>query len=143
VDAIDNVTAKCHLLAACRERGLPIVCSTGASGRWDPTTIAVADLSQTRVDPLAQSVRKILRKKYGFPSGEEWGIPAVFSTEPLQKPSLLAYDQGEDFRCVCPSDNQHHTCDDRNVVWGTAGFVTGAFGLTAASVVIRRIVSGE
>ena len=37
VDAIDNVTAKCHLLATCKERGVPVVCSTGASGRMDPT----------------------------------------------------------------------------------------------------------
>ncbi|MEC8191370.1 MAG: ThiF family adenylyltransferase, partial [Myxococcota bacterium] len=30
VDAIDNVNAKCHLLAACRDRAIPVVCSTGA-----------------------------------------------------------------------------------------------------------------
>jgi len=140
VDAIDNVTAKCHLLARCHKQDIPIVCCTGASGRWDPTTVEVSDLSETRVDPLAQSVRKILRKKYGFPAQGPWGIPAVFSAEPLQSPLPLNYDAEKGFVCVCPNgDNSHHTCDDRNVIWGTAGFVTGTFGLTAASVVVKRL----
>ncbi len=144
VDAIDNVTAKCHLLATCRERGLPIVCSTGASGRWDPTRIEVADLSDSRVDPLAQSVRKILRQKYDFPRKGPFGIPAIFSTEPLTDPVDLHYDGGEGFSCVCPNgENEVHTCEDRNVIWGTAGFVTGTFGLTCASVVIRDLVKGN
>ncbi len=141
VDAIDNVTAKCHLLHACRSQDIPIVCSTGASGRWDPTAIEVADLSDTRIDPLAQSVRKILRKKYSFPSDGPWGIPAIFSTEHLHSPQPLTYDRGQGFTCVCPNDNDHHTCDDRNVIWGTAGFVTGAFGLAAASVVVRQLTA--
>ena len=140
VDAIDNVTAKCHLLATCRERGVPIVCSTGASGRWDPTAIDVADLSETRIDPLAAAVRKILRRKYGFPAKGPWGIPAVFSTEHLTAPQELTYDKGEGFTCVCPNgENNQHDCDNRNIIWGTAGFVTGTFGLTAASVVVRAL----
>jgi len=142
VDAIDNITAKCHLLASCRERGLPVVCSTGASGRMDPTRVELTDLSQTRVDPLASSVRKILRKQYGFPSKGSWGIPAVFSSEPLSEPLELSYDGGEGFHCVCPNgENEHHSCDDRSRIWGTAGFVTGAFGLAAASVVVRELSS--
>ena len=143
VDAIDNVTAKCHLLATCKERNIPIVCSTGASGRWDPTRIEVTDLASSRVDPLAQSVRKILRRKHGFPRKGPFGIPAVFSSEPLTEPVDLHYDEGYGFRCVCPNgENDVHTCEDRNVIWGTAGFVTGAFGLTCASVVVRDLVKG-
>jgi len=143
VDAIDNVTAKCHLLATCRKRNIPIVCSTGASGRWDPTRIEIGDLADTRVDPLAQSVRKILRQKYDFPRKGAFGIPAVFSTEALTEPVELTYDGGDGFRCVCPGgENDVHTCEDRNVIWGTAGFVTGTFGLTCASVVVRSLVQG-
>jgi tRNA threonylcarbamoyladenosine dehydratase len=144
VDAIDNVTAKCHLLAECSRRGIPVVCSTGASGRIDPTQIAIADLAQTRIDPLAGVVRKILRQKYEFPRKGPFGIPAVFSIEPVSPPATLTYDNGEGFRCVCPSgENDHHTCDDRNVIWGTAGFVTGAFGMACASVVVRRLSATE
>lgn len=143
VDAIDNVTAKCHLLATCRERGIPVVSATGAAGRWDPTQVKVADLSATYNDPLAASVRKILRQKYGFPANGEMGIPAVFSSEKPREPVPLRYDGDEGFECVCPNgDNDQHTCDDRNVVWGTASFVTGTVGLVAASVVVRQIVGG-
>ena len=143
VDAIDNITAKCHLLARCRDLEIPIVCSTGASGRWDPTAVQVSDLSKTKVDPLAMNVRKILRRQYDFPRYKKWGIPAVFSEEPLQAPIQLSYDKNGDFHCVCPDgDNGMHGCDERSVIWGTAGFVTGVFGLTCASIVIRTI-TGE
>lgn len=141
VDAIDNVTAKCHLLAECRRRGLPVVSSTGASGRLDPTRIAVADLAHTKIDPLAAIVRKLLRQKHDFPRKGAFGIPAVYSEERLTDPQELTYDKGEGFHCVCPNgDNDLHSCEERNVIWGTAGFVTGAFGLTCASVVVRSLV---
>ena len=97
VDAIDNITAKCNLLAHCRDRAIPVVCSTGASGRMDPTRIQVADLSKTRVDPLAAAVRKILRQKYDFPKSGQWNIPSVFSDEPLSTPYELFYDGGDGF----------------------------------------------
>lgn len=140
VDAIDNVTAKCHLLHACRVRGLPVVCATGAAGRWDPTQVKVADLAETFNDPLAASVRRILREKYDLPQKGPFGIPAVFSSERPSPPQPLLYDGAEGFSCVCPNgDNDVHTCDDRNVVWGNAAFVTGSFGLVAASVVVKAI----
>ncbi len=144
IDAIDNVTAKCHLLATCKQRGIPVICSTGAAARLDPTYIEVADLSQTRIDPLARSVRKILREQYGFggPRDGEWGIQAVFSTEEPIAPSPLLYDVGQGFKCVCPQgQNGMHECEKRNRVDGTAGFVTGAFGLTCASAVVKLLMA--
>lgn len=143
VDCIDNITAKCHLLHACKERGTKVVCSTGASGRIDPTHIKLADLGETRVDPLASAVRKILRTKYGFPAKGPFGIPAVFSTESAAEPHELHYDEGKGFRCVCPGGkNEFHSCEDRSVIYGTAGFVTGVFGMMCASVVVREISAG-
>lgn len=142
VDAIDNVTAKCHLLATCREWGIPVVTSTGASGRWDPTAIKVEDLGRTTVDPLARDVRKILRTQYGFPDGKKanFGIPAVISTESPGTPLDLTYDNGEGFRCVCPGgSNGMHSCEKRSVIYGTAGFVTGTFGLVCSSVVVKSL----
>lgn len=145
IDAIDNVTAKIHLLATCREQGIRVVCSTGASGRIDPTKIRIADLSETYTDPLAAIVRKLLRRDYGFSRDKTlFGIPAVFSTEAARQPKELTYDHGNGFRCVCPGGtNEFHSCDNRNVIYGTAGFVTGTFGLTAASVVVRDITGEE
>jgi tRNA A37 threonylcarbamoyladenosine dehydratase len=140
VDAIDNVTAKCHLLASCRERGLRVVSSQGASGRIDPTRVETCDLSATRVDPLADAVRRALRQKYGFPRSGPFGIPAVFSAEPPAEPAALSYDGADGFRCVCPGGtNDFHSCEERRIIYGTASFVTGAFGLAAASVVVRSL----
>ena len=142
VDAIDNVTAKCHLLATCKALGIPVVSSTGASGRWDPTAIEVKDLAKTQMDPLARDVRKILRTQHGFPKNpkKKFGIPAVVSKEKPSAPLDLTYDNGEGFRCVCPGgSNGMHSCDKRSVIYGTAGFVTGTFGLVCASVVVKQI----
>ncbi|MGZ3426771.1 MAG: tRNA threonylcarbamoyladenosine dehydratase [Polyangia bacterium] len=144
VDAIDNVTAKCHLLATCKARGIPVVSSTGASGRIDPTQVRVVDLAETAIDPLADAVRRTLRQKYDFPSKGPFGISAVYSTEPPAMPRELHYDGAEGFHCVCPGGaNDQHSCEDRRVIYGTAGFVTGAFGLACASVVVRAIADAQ
>ena len=53
----------------------------------------------------------------------------------------LAYDVGEGFRCVCPQgDNGKHSCDHRNLIYGTAGFVTGSFGFACASQAVRMLL---
>jgi tRNA A37 threonylcarbamoyladenosine dehydratase len=143
IDAIDNMTAKSHLLVFCRERGLPVVSSTGSGGRLDPTQIKVADLANTEVDPLARELRKILRQKHGFPSadGQPFGITAVYSTEPYTDPIDLHYDGGKGFRCVCPQgDNPYFQCERRNVIMGNASFVTGTFGFICASLVVRALI---
>lgn len=140
VDAIDNITAKCHLLATCKRLRIPVVSSTGASGRMDPTALQIADLADTCIDPLAQEVRKILRTKYGFPQTGPFGIAAVYSTEHPAHPEDLHYDAGEGFHCVCPGGkNEHHSCEERRLIYGTASFVTGSFGLCCASVAVRHL----
>ncbi len=66
----------------------------------------------------------------------------MFSEEPASTPEELHYDGGEGFRCVCPGGtNDFHTCEARRLVYGTASFVTGTFGLTAASVVVRSLTA--
>jgi tRNA A37 threonylcarbamoyladenosine dehydratase len=143
VDAIDNLTAKAHLLASCVRRGIRVVSSMGAAARLDPTRIQVADLSDTSKDPFAREVRKILRESYDIHAvkGNPVGIDAVFSIEEPRAPLVPAYDEGVGFRCVCVGGkNGMHDCDRRARIDGTASFVTGAFGLTAASVVVRRLM---
>lgn len=141
VDAIDQFTAKCHLIATCKQREIPLVCSMGAAGRWDPTKIEVVDLNKTKNCRMAVNVRKILREKHAFPRGRAaWGISAVYSTEFVQPPRDLAYDAGTGFVCVCPQgENGLLTCDRRARIDGSASFVTGAFGLAAAAVVVRKL----
>lgn len=149
VDCIDNLTAKAHMLAQCRARGLPVVSSMGAAGKLDPTRIRLADLSDTVVDPLARELRKILRTKYGFPSSGPMGILTVSSDEKRVWPKELTYDNGEGFSCVCPKGDDlvqdvrsnSHSCDDKTLIDGTAVFVTGAFGLACAAAVVNNMTA--
>src|SRR5690606_34034498 len=141
VDAIDSITPKCMLLAHCRQAGIPVVTSTGSSGKLDPTRIEIVDLAKTEMDPLARAVRRILREQYGFPAKGAFGIPSVFSAEPAMTPEELKYDNGKGFKCVCPQgDNAYFQCDNRNLIMGSAGFVTASFGMTAASYVVRTLI---
>lgn len=140
IDCIDNMTAKTHLLNECRTRNLKVITSGGASGKMDPTRIQIIDLAKTYVDPMAMNVRKILRQEYNFPKEKFFNIPCVFSDEVPMQPIELKYDLGQGFKCVCPQgQNDLHSCLHRNVIYGTASFLTGAFGLVMASWVIRQI----
>lgn len=146
IDAIDAVSAKVHLIATCIERNMPLVSVMGAAARMDPTLVRVADLMETYNDPLAAMVRKRLRQDYGVTriKGESVGVATVFSIEPPTAPSVPSYDQGEGFRCVCPGGKEGRAdCDNRQRIDGTASFVTGTFGLTAASVVVRSLIARE
>jgi tRNA A37 threonylcarbamoyladenosine dehydratase len=142
LDAIDNLTAKTHLLNECKKRGIKVITSGGASGKMDPTRIKIIDLADTNIDPLSHSVRKILRQEYNFPNGrkDKFDIPCVFSDEVPMQPVELKYDNGQGFKCVCPQGEfDPHGCLHRSVIYGNAGFVTGAFGLAMASWVVRDI----
>jgi len=143
VDAIDNVTAKVHLIATCLRRAIPLVSSMGAAARLDPTRVRTGDLSATHTDPLARHVRKLLRQQHDIDAreGRPVGVTAVFSDEEPLDPSSVGYDRGQGFRCVCPNgDNGLHSCDKRSRIEGSASFVTGTFGLTCASVVVRSLI---
>jgi tRNA A37 threonylcarbamoyladenosine dehydratase len=144
VDAIDNLTAKSHLLATCRVRSIPLVTSLGAAGRIDPSQIMIADLARTKFDPMGRVIRKILRQNYDFPKSGLFGISAVYSTEGAREPEPVTYDGGLGFRCVCPGgSNDFHSCDKRRVIYGTSSFVTGSFGLFCASVAVRSLIDAN
>lgn len=141
IDAIDNLTAKAHLVATCVAMGIPLVSSMGAAARLDPTQVEVADLAETQKDPFARALRKILRHKHGLDLDAPIGVPAVFSREEPLEPIAPSYDEGVGFQCVCPGGkNGLNDCDRKARIDGTASFVTGAFGLAAASVVVRTLI---
>ncbi|MEZ0390757.1 MAG: ThiF family adenylyltransferase [Pseudobdellovibrionaceae bacterium] len=144
IDAIDNLTAKAHLLATCRELQIPVITSAGAAARLDPLSVKLKDLAETHSDPLAHQMRKILRQRHGFPREGAFGIPCVFSDEVPMMPEELHYDNGEGFQCVCPQgQNDLHSCDKRRMIYGTASFVTGNFGLVMASWVVRQALASH
>jgi tRNA threonylcarbamoyladenosine dehydratase len=143
VDAIDNVKAKLHLLHRCVSLGVPVVSSMGAAGRLDPTAIRVEDLCETHMDPFAKDIRKLLKRKYGVNTDRPTGITAVYSIETRRQPLSLRYDADDGFSCVCPNDNDFHTCERRTQIDGSVAFVTSVFGMNAAGVVVRRLSAGR
>lgn len=140
IDAIDNLTAKAHLIDHCFRKQVPVITATGAGARMNPLNVKLTDLAQTHTDPLAHQFRKILRSRYDFPEKGPWGIPCVFSDEIPMEPVELHYDLGQGFKCVCPQgQNNLHSCDRRNMIYGTASFVTGTFGFVMASWVVEQV----
>lgn len=138
LDAIDNVTNKCLLIALCRDKGIPIVTTGGAGGRRDPTAIRVADLTLTNHDRLLQAVRKKLRDEFGFPREAKklFNVECVFSAEPQVYPQFdgtvcAQREENSDLRLNCDSG------------YGTATFVTGTFGFVAAARVVEGLVKGR
>lgn len=81
VDAIDTITAKISLVLECKRRGIKIISSMGAGNKLDPARFKVADIFQTKVDPVAKVMRKKL-KEYGVES-----LKVVYSEEIPQKVS--------------------------------------------------------
>lgn len=146
IDAIDNVTAKLHLLNRCRSQGIAVVSSMGAAGKLDPTQVRVADLYETHTDPLARAVRRSLRKHYQWPEAGKGGkvksgISVVYSLESRRFPLPPDWDREHGFQCVCPPNEADvHQCSHRNLIEGSAVFVTSVFGMTAAAVVVRALV---
>ena len=131
LDAIDSPSLKAFLIAGCRERSLPVVTTGGAGGRRDPAAIEVADLAFSSYDRLLQQVRRLLRRRHGFPRGDRaFGVECVVSREQVVYPTR----EGS----VCASRAEAPDLRlDCNSGYGTASFVTGTFGFIAASRVIR------
>ncbi|MEI7429957.1 MAG: tRNA cyclic N6-threonylcarbamoyladenosine(37) synthase TcdA [Betaproteobacteria bacterium] len=130
IDAIDQARIKAAMIAWCKNHDVPLITAGGAGGQIDPTRIEIADLSRTEQDPLLAKVRVILRKEYGFSRDlkKKFGIPAVFSSEPLHYP-----DNGA-------SCEQDQSLTGLNCAgYGSSVCVTAPFGLCAASEVLRYL----
>lgn len=137
LDAIDSPSLKALLIARCHERGIAVVTTGGAGGRRDPTALRVEDMSRTTHDPLLQATRKILRVKYDFPRrGKHLGVTCVYSPE---APVFPAKDGSV---CEAPEPGSNLRLDCRSG-YGTACFVTGAFGFAAAAQVVKLIVEAK
>ncbi|HBE22403.1 MAG TPA: tRNA cyclic N6-threonylcarbamoyladenosine(37) synthase TcdA [Verrucomicrobiales bacterium] len=132
IDAIDAVRQKCHLIAECKIRGIPIVTVGAAGGRRDPSCIQIADLAMTCHDALLLQTRKNLRAHHGFPKAptgkkiKKFGVTAVFSSESPVFPQCdgsvsTQRPEGTNLRLSCDSG------------YGTATPVTATFGMIAAA----------
>ena len=127
VDAIDSLSAKVALLAACRSRGIPVISSMGAACKFDPAQVRVADLFQTRNCPLAKFVRKRLRHQ-----GITDGVQAVFSPE-TPAPNLRLPE-------VVFEEAALEAAGHKRQINGTISYMPAIFGLQCAAVVIRSLL---
>jgi tRNA A37 threonylcarbamoyladenosine dehydratase len=139
VDAVDGVTHKCQIIAACRDRELPVVVAGGAGGKRDPAMVRVDDLAYATNDRLLKQVRKKLRREYGFPEEATklpFGIPAVFGKENARYP----WSDGRVRDVPEPGSELRLNCESG---LGTASFVTGAFGLAAAAEAVKIVLAAR
>jgi tRNA A37 threonylcarbamoyladenosine dehydratase len=136
LDAMDTVVAKLHVVARCLERRIPIVTALGAARRLDATAIQVTDLCESHTDQLAKDVRKYLRRRYGIAATAPTGVLAVWSVEePRATLALPGDEEGiPGARRRAPGERRREPrC------YGSAAFVTGAFGLAAAGAVVQAL----
>lgn len=134
IDAIDQVRAKAAMIAWSKRHAVPLITAGGAGGQVDPTRIRIADLALTIQDPLLARVRSLLRKDYHFTreAKKTFGIPAVFSGEPLRYPERAT-------ACEPARSPSGLNCAG----FGSSVCVTAVFGLLAAGEVLRSLAGHE
>lgn len=113
-DAIDTLSPKIALIQFCLSRGLPLVSSMGSGAKLDATAVRIADISKTRMCPLAHQLRKRLHR-FGITEG----FLAVYSEE---KPIAEA---------MIPEEGRNKRS---NV--GTVSYLPAVFGCVCAQAVI-------
>jgi len=120
VDAIDTLSPKIFLIYHSLQRKLPVVSSMGAGGKFDPTRICIADISETTDCPLARILRKRLHRL-----GVREGFTAVYSPEQVDKSKVV------------PTPGEQNKAS----VVGTISYMPASFGIACASVVIRDLAN--
>lgn len=121
VDAIDTLSPKIALIQFCLKENIPLVSSMGSGAKVDATRIRVADISKTRMCPLAHMLRKRLHKL-----GISSGFTAVFSEEPPMRESVVL----EESR-------------NKKSQVGTASWLPTVFGCVCAQTTVCSIVGIE
>jgi len=121
VDAIDSIKSKINLIVHCKQKGIPIISAMGAGNKLRPELFHIADISETKVCPMARVIRRELRKV-----GIERGLKVVYSEEVPIKINANDKNGGESYI-------------GRRTP-GSISFVPSVCGLIMASEVIRELV---
>jgi tRNA A37 threonylcarbamoyladenosine dehydratase len=136
IDAIDSIKFKAAMIHHCRRHKIPIIATGAAGGLTDPTMIHVKDLSRTYNDPLAARVRAKLRSDYGFTKNPKrtFGVECVFSGQQQVYPRA-------DGSVGHQKPGIHGISLDCRFGYGSATFVTAAFGMIAVSRVVNKTLA--
>lgn len=121
IDAIDTVAPKVALISACMKRGIKIISSMGAGGRFDPTKTGYFDLWETTEDGLARAVRQRLKRL-----GLRRPLKTVASSEAPRRNSVIDLD-----------------LPNKRSSYGTLATIPAIFGILLASHVINHLVRSE
>ena len=116
VDAIDTVSGKIELILRAKKANVPVISCMGTGNKLDATAFRVADLSKTKVCPLARVMRRELNKR-----GVE-RLKVVYSEEPPRKP---LFSQESETRRQTPA---------------SISFVPSVAGLILAGEVIKDLI---
>ena len=119
VDAIDTVSSKIGLIMEAKKAGTPIISAMGAGNKLNPTLFEVTDIYKTSVCPLAQVMRRELKKR-----GVE-GLKVVYSKEKPMKPRVDEAELKESGKRQIP---------------GSVSFVPPVVGFILAGEVIKDLV---
>jgi tRNA A37 threonylcarbamoyladenosine dehydratase len=120
VDAIDTVTGKLALVQTAQAAGTPIISCMGTGNKLDPTKFQIADITKTRICPLARIMRKECAKR-GIKH-----LKVLFSTEDPISPAQATTEELPEGRRALP---------------GSVAFVPSVAGLIIASEVIKDIMA--
>ena len=116
-DAIDTVSGKIEICKRAKEAGVRVISAMGAGNKIDPTAFKVADISKTKVCPLARVMRQELKKR-GIQN-----VKCVYSEEePFElKQQLVKGESGK----ITPGSNS---------------FVPPVMGLIMAGEIIKDLI---
>ena len=117
VDAIDTVAGKIALIEASKEHNVSIISSMGAGNKIHPEMFEVSDIYKTSVCPLAQVMRKELKKR-GIKD-----VKVVYSKEQPLKPIETTEEKSA-----------------KRTIAGSTSFVPPVVGLIIAGVVIKDLL---
>ncbi|MCR5322940.1 MAG: tRNA threonylcarbamoyladenosine dehydratase [Lachnospiraceae bacterium] len=158
IDAVDTITAKLGIISEAKKLNIPVISAMGCGNRLDPTKLKVADIFETRGDPLSRIMRKELKKR-GIDR-----LRVVYSTEKPIRPIEVnttdericdtsandirnesdkgenSFGQNDLSEAKETEDTQENrTRKARRDTPGSAVFVPATAGLIIASIVCREL----
>ena len=132
VDAVDTVSAKIEIIVKAQSCGVSVISCMGAGNKLDPTALKVADISETKVCPLARVMRRELKKR-----GVEH-LKVVYSEE---QPVRIENENSENCLTDCISRTEtRQNVTPRRATPGSVAFVPSVAGLIIAGEVIKDLI---
>lgn len=134
IDATDATHIKAALIAYCSAVKVRLIVCGSSGGKRDPQLITVADLANTRSDPMLAKIRTQLFRHHNFArdTRRKFRVDAVYSTEQMVYPkpdgtvNMDKHVMQQGIRLDCAAGI------------GSSLMVTGCFGFMAAAKAIER-----